>query len=91
MKKLKISQSVRFHFLSFSIHVIDVLFQIANFVLLLKINTIKCMVCLLSFHRDLKPTNVLLDEDDRPVLMDLGSMNRARVEVRMCEKCVHFY
>lgn len=48
-------------------------------------------VCLLSFHRDLKPTNVLLDEDDRPVLMDLGSMNRARVEVRMCEKCVHFY
>uniref|UniRef100_A0A671WZB2 non-specific serine/threonine protein kinase n=1 Tax=Sparus aurata TaxID=8175 RepID=A0A671WZB2_SPAAU len=33
-------------------------------------------------HRDLKPTNVLLDEDDRPVLMDLGSMNRARIEVR---------
>lgn len=34
------------------------------------------------FDRDLKPTNVLLDEDDRPVLMDLGSMNRARIEVR---------
>ncbi|XP_053276418.1 serine/threonine-protein kinase 16 [Pleuronectes platessa] len=33
-------------------------------------------------HRDLKPTNVLLDEDDRPVLMDLGSMNRARIEVK---------
>ncbi|KAL3065680.1 serine/threonine-protein kinase 16 isoform X1 [Trematomus bernacchii] len=33
-------------------------------------------------HRDLKPTNVLLDEDDRPFLMDLGSMNRARIEVR---------
>ncbi|NWH20759.1 STK16 kinase, partial [Grus americana] len=32
-------------------------------------------------HRDLKPTNVLLDEDDQPVLMDLGSMNRARIEV----------
>ena len=32
-------------------------------------------------RRDLKPTNVLLDEDDRPVLMDLGSMNRARIEV----------
>ncbi|NXF43729.1 STK16 kinase, partial [Oceanites oceanicus] len=32
-------------------------------------------------HRDLKPTNVLLDEDDRPVLMDLGSMNQARIEV----------
>lgn len=40
-------------------------------------------MCLLSFHRDLKPTNVLLDEDDRPVLMDLGSMNRARIEVRL--------
>ncbi|KAM6979435.1 serine/threonine-protein kinase 16 [Aplochiton taeniatus] len=33
-------------------------------------------------HRDLKPTNVLLEENDRPVLMDLGSMNRARMEVR---------
>lgn len=32
--------------------------------------------------RDLKPTNVLLDENDRPVLMDLGSMNKARIEVR---------
>ncbi|XP_039553770.1 serine/threonine-protein kinase 16 [Passer montanus] len=32
-------------------------------------------------HRDLKPTNVLLDEDDLPVLMDLGSMNQARIEV----------
>ncbi|XP_062434587.1 serine/threonine-protein kinase 16 isoform X4 [Rhea pennata] len=31
--------------------------------------------------RDLKPTNVLLDEDDRAVLMDLGSMNQARIEV----------
>lgn len=33
-------------------------------------------------HRDLKPTNVLLEEDDRPLLMDLGSMNRSRMEVR---------
>lgn len=33
-------------------------------------------------HRDLKPTNVLLEENDRAVLMDLGSMNKARIEVR---------
>lgn len=32
--------------------------------------------------RDLKPTNVLLEEDDRPLLMDLGSMNRSRMEVK---------
>ncbi|XP_073401596.1 serine/threonine-protein kinase 16 isoform X2 [Dendrobates tinctorius] len=32
-------------------------------------------------HRDLKPTNVLLTDDDRPLLMDLGSMNHARIEV----------
>ncbi|KAK2817818.1 hypothetical protein Q7C36_021751 [Tachysurus vachellii] len=33
-------------------------------------------------HRDLKPTNVLLEENDKPVLMDLGSMNKARIEVK---------
>ncbi|NP_001087851.1 serine/threonine kinase 16 L homeolog isoform X1 [Xenopus laevis] len=33
-------------------------------------------------HRDLKPTNVLLEDDDRPLLMDLGSMNQARIEVK---------
>ncbi|XP_019378373.1 PREDICTED: serine/threonine-protein kinase 16, partial [Gavialis gangeticus] len=32
-------------------------------------------------HRDLKPTNVLLGDDDQPVLMDLGSVNQARIEV----------
>ncbi|XP_042192116.1 serine/threonine-protein kinase 16 [Callorhinchus milii] len=33
-------------------------------------------------HRDVKPTNVLLDEDEQPLLMDLGSMNKARIEVK---------
>ncbi|NXN36384.1 STK16 kinase, partial [Rhinoptilus africanus] len=39
-------------------------------------------------HRDLKPTNVLLDEDDRPVLMDLGSMNKSRIEVNSSRKAM---
>lgn len=39
-------------------------------------------------RRDLKPTNVLLDEDDRPVLMDLGSMNQARIEVNSSQKAM---
>lgn len=39
------------------------------------------MSCI-SENRDLKPTNVLLDENDRPLLMDLGSMNKARIDVR---------
>uniref|UniRef100_A0A6I8N4P2 non-specific serine/threonine protein kinase n=1 Tax=Ornithorhynchus anatinus TaxID=9258 RepID=A0A6I8N4P2_ORNAN len=30
---------------------------------------------------DLKPTNILLGETGQPVLMDLGSMNRARIQV----------
>ncbi|XP_072902295.1 serine/threonine-protein kinase 16 isoform X2 [Hemitrygon akajei] len=33
-------------------------------------------------HRDLKPTNVLLDDYQQPVLMDLGSMTKARIEVK---------
>uniref|UniRef100_A0A8C0H666 non-specific serine/threonine protein kinase n=1 Tax=Chelonoidis abingdonii TaxID=106734 RepID=A0A8C0H666_CHEAB len=33
-------------------------------------------------HRDLKPTNVLLDDEEQPVLMDLGSMNQAHIEVK---------
>ncbi|XP_030064614.1 serine/threonine-protein kinase 16 [Microcaecilia unicolor] len=32
-------------------------------------------------HRDLKPTNVLLTDDDCPLLMDLGSMNQAQIEI----------
>lgn len=30
-------------------------------------------------HRDIKPANIMLDNSDRPVLMDLGSTARARV------------
>ncbi|XP_054236857.1 serine/threonine-protein kinase 16 isoform X2 [Indicator indicator] len=39
-------------------------------------------------HRDLKPTNVLLDEDDQPVLMDLGSMNQACIKVNSSRKAM---
>lgn len=31
--------------------------------------------------RDLKPTNILLGDEGQPVLMDLGSMNQARIHV----------
>ncbi|KAH0621220.1 hypothetical protein JD844_022298 [Phrynosoma platyrhinos] len=37
---------------------------------------------ILIILHDLKPTNVLLDDDDQPLLMDLGSMNQAHIEVR---------
>ena len=30
----------------------------------------------------MKPHNVLMDEDDTPVLMDFGSMGTARIEIR---------
>uniref|UniRef100_A0A2K6L1B1 non-specific serine/threonine protein kinase n=1 Tax=Rhinopithecus bieti TaxID=61621 RepID=A0A2K6L1B1_RHIBE len=32
-------------------------------------------------HRDLKPTNILLRDEGQPVLMDLGSMNQACINV----------
>ncbi|KAG8432234.1 hypothetical protein GDO86_016754 [Hymenochirus boettgeri] len=39
-------------------------------------------------HRDLKPTNVLLEDNDRPLLMDLGSMNQACIEVTGSRKAM---
>eukprot|EP00057_Strongylocentrotus_purpuratus_P034663 XP_796127.3 PREDICTED: serine/threonine-protein kinase 16 isoform X1 [Strongylocentrotus purpuratus] len=33
-------------------------------------------------HRDMKPGNVMLAEDDTPVIMDFGSMGEARIEVK---------
>jgi serine/threonine kinase 16 len=32
-------------------------------------------------HRDIKPHNILLDHDSKPVIMDLGSATIARVQV----------
>ncbi|XP_048237232.1 serine/threonine-protein kinase 16-like isoform X39 [Haliotis rufescens] len=33
-------------------------------------------------HRDLKPANIMIADDETPVLMDLGSAAKARVDVR---------
>lgn len=33
-------------------------------------------------HRDVKPANVVISDDDRPVWMDFGSMGKARVELK---------
>lgn len=34
------------------------------------------------FNRDIKPGNVMIDDNGIPVLMDLGSANKARVEIK---------
>lgn len=36
---------------------------------------------ILTSLRDLKPTNILLGDEGQPVLMDLGSMNQACIQV----------
>lgn len=33
-------------------------------------------------HRDIKPGNVMIDDNGIPILMDLGSVNKARVEIK---------
>ena len=33
-------------------------------------------------YRDIKPGNVMMNDDGTPVLMDLGSANKARVEIK---------
>jgi len=30
----------------------------------------------------MKPANVLLEEDDTPILMDFGSMGQAKIEIK---------
>jgi serine/threonine kinase 16 len=40
-------------------------------------------------HRDLKPHNILLAKDLRPVVMDLGSMSKARVKISTHSEAQH--
>lgn len=40
-------------------------------------------------HRDIKPHNILLDDDYTPILMDLGSMSPARVKVTNHSEAQH--
>eukprot|EP00095_Tigriopus_kingsejongensis_P008484 maker-scaffold18_size714446-snap-gene-5.20 protein:Tk08484 transcript:maker-scaffold18_size714446-snap-gene-5.20-mRNA-1 annotation:"serine threonine-protein kinase 16" len=40
-------------------------------------------------HRDIKPHNVLLTKDMRPVIMDLGSMTVARVNIKTHSEAQH--
>ncbi|CAH1790280.1 unnamed protein product [Owenia fusiformis] len=39
-------------------------------------------------HRDIKPGNVLLSETDTPVLMDFGSMDVARVDIKTASEAL---
>ena len=40
------------------------------------------IIIIVLIHRDMKPGNVMLAEDDTPVIMDFGSMGEARIEVK---------
>ena len=40
-------------------------------------------------HRDLKPHNVLLTKESRPIIMDLGSVARARVSISKHSEAQH--
>ena len=39
-------------------------------------------------HRDIKPHNVLLLADGTPILMDLGSVTTARVQLHTRQDCL---
>ena len=40
-------------------------------------------------HRDLKPHNVLLTKEQRPIIMDLGSVARARLKISTHSEAQH--
>ena len=40
------------------------------------------MLFIAYHHRDIKPANVMIDDSGEAVLMDLGSANKARVEIK---------
>lgn len=39
-------------------------------------------------HRDIKPANIMLSDNGRPILMDLGSCSRARLDVSSRQKAL---
>ncbi|QNP95787.1 kinase-like domain-containing protein [Yarrowia lipolytica] len=39
-------------------------------------------------HRDIKPANIMLSDNGRPILMDLGSCSRARIDVSSRQKAL---
>lgn len=45
-------------------------------------DTLCTMYVYVCVSRDLKPGNVMISEDGTPVVMDLGSATKARVEIK---------